>query len=740
MERMQAAAPSGRLARLFFAATALLVAALAARYAWLWMFSHFQLYDDEGYFEVLVRHLLVGRRIYDEVATVYGPAWLAWRWLANGVLGVPLDTDGVRWLTWVLWLACALVTALLAWRAARGAAAASWCALVAGAFAVLHLSALANEPGHPQDLALLVFLGALLAWDLLRERRAGLAALVAGLAIGILAWTKVNLGLYAALPFALLLCLDARSTPQRALGWLALIAAVALPWLLMRTHLGEAWAPGLSTVVGAGLLAAVSFLPRSPRSPRGRELCWLAAGVALASLASLGFALAHGSTLAGLWRALVLLPARFTTEIVIGIRVPGSAVWIALAALFAALFVRLRADALPRWLVPLAELVFGLFTLANLAPHPEWLIPLVLPCAWLVLVPRETRTRRLPLVLCAALQALQVFPVSGSQEALGTALLVPLAALALCDGCTALAGSPAAARMRRGAALLPALLATLYIGGLHFGNARGIEALRATGFERVALPGVRHTRFEENTGARARFLADTLRGQFDAFLSVRGDNSLYGWTGIVPSTGVLVSHSWRLFDAQQQQELAAAYERAPNTLVLDNAERIAPELRASLPFFGMLQRSYRAVLKIGADVLCVQRQAPIPNLSSCVILPEALLARPLARLALRWPRGANAGSLGRIQVANLLVQQLYADSALPDARAHPRIFDGQELLFDGLTKLELPLERLAGAREPRLELPQPLPPETASFALVRFFAPDGTRLCSLPIVIALRGS
>ncbi len=738
MVRMQAPGTSRLLARAAFVLAALLVAALGAYYAWLWMFSNFQLYDDEGYFEVLVRHLFDGRRIYDEVATVYGPAWLGWRWLWNGVFGLPCDTDGVRWLAWGTWLACALAAALLARRATRGEPLSSWCALAAGGFAIVHLSAFANEPGHPQDFAQLVFLGALALLLALRDRRPNAAALAAGACLALLAWTKVNLGLFAALPIVLVVCIDAELLAQRALGWLCLVAGVALPWVLMRAHLREEWAGALALVVGCGLVSARLFAPAGARTPRLRELLQLAAGLALGSAIALGFALAHGSTLPGLWHALVVLPARFTTEIVIGIRVPLAAAFVAPAALALALLVRWRGERLPGWCVPLAELAFGAGTLLELALHPEWLIPYVLPFAWLVLVRPQTRALRLPLVLCAPLQALQVFPVSGSQESMGTVLLVPLAAIALCDACSALASAANASRARRVLASVPAVGVVLYVAWLDFGNVRGLSALRERELERVALPGVRHTRFEESTGARARFLADTLRGSFDAFLSVRGDNSLYAWTGIHPSTGVIVSHSWRLFDDAQQAELAAAHERAPNTLLLDNRGRIEPALRAELPFFRMLERSYRPVVRIGADDLCVHREAPVPALASCVILPEQLLARPGAHLALRWPKGLG-GTLARVQIANLQRQLLFADSALPDARLHPRIFDGTELLFDGVTKLELALERLAAARDPRLELPQPLPQELAPFALVRCFAPDGTRLVSLPIVVAARG-
>jgi hypothetical protein len=722
-------------AHALFALAALALAAAGIAYAWLWMFSNFQLYDDEGYFLVLVRHLLDGRRIYDDVTTAYGPAWLGYRWVLNGLLGAPLTTDGVRFESLGAWIVCALLAGVLVRQATRGQPLARWCALGASAFALLQLSVFANEPGHPQDLAQLVFLGGLALFLALRERRPLAAAALLGLAIGAQGWTKVNLGVFFALPAALL-CLAGNG--QR----LARACALLLPWLLMRTHLAQPWAPALASVVDCGLLAAWIFQRPEPETGRRRQILGLCGGVALATLGCVGFALARGSTLAGLWHALVVLPSRFTSEIVIGIRVPGSAAFVAPAALALALFVRARGARLPAWALPAAELGFGAFTLFCVAPHPEWMIPYALPFAWVVLARAETRAARLPLVLCAPLQALQVFPVSGSQEALGTILLVPLAAIALADACAALARTGSLARTRRVCAGLLAALLVLHGGLLLAGNAHALSTYWGTEEERVALPGVRWTRFEEATGGRARFLADTLRGSFDDFLSVRGDASQYAWTGIAPATGVIVSHSWRLFDERQQAELASAYERAPRALLLDNInpERIPPELRARLPFFLMLQRVYRPVARIGADELCVAREAAAPRLASCAVLPESALRSAGARLELHWPPAPVEGTqIARVQIANRVLRSLFADSAVADARFHPRLWDGTELLFDGTTHPRVTLERLALARDLRLELPQPLPPKQASFISVRFFGPDGARVLSLPVVIALHG-
>jgi hypothetical protein len=285
----------GLAARLALGAAALSLAAAAAVYAWLRAFSTFRAYDDEGYFLVLVRHLLAGRAIYDDVPTVYGPAYLAYRWLLNGACGVPLGTDGVRWTTLAAWLAAVLLVLWITRLLTRRQRLSGWLALAASGFAVLHLYVLAHEPGHPHELGLLLFLGGLAGFAALRERRAAIAALVLGLAIGGLAATKLNLGVLLAPPALLAVLADERSG-WRALRWPLLGFALVLPWLLMHAYLAEPWAQGLGAVAVAGVLSAFALSDPARRAERRLELGLSLAGAAAAVLVCVGFALLRGSS------------------------------------------------------------------------------------------------------------------------------------------------------------------------------------------------------------------------------------------------------------------------------------------------------------------------------------------------------------------------------------------------------------------------------------------------------------
>ena len=52
-------------------------------------FSGFSWFDDEGTILISIRELAEGHRMYDEVYSLYGPAFNLFYWLIYGPLGVP---------------------------------------------------------------------------------------------------------------------------------------------------------------------------------------------------------------------------------------------------------------------------------------------------------------------------------------------------------------------------------------------------------------------------------------------------------------------------------------------------------------------------------------------------------------------------------------------------------------------------------------------------------------------------
>ena len=694
--------------------TPILVVALIVAVYWGGVFSwhalhaNFQAYDDEGYFLVLVQHLLDGDKPYDEVSTVYGPLYLAYRWLLHGVFGLALSSDGLRISLLLSWITCAGLCGLLV----RAGGGCGLSALATSLACLFQLFALTNEPGHPQDLALMVTLGGMLGWARWRETRAGPAAALLGACVAATALIKVNLGVFVGLPALLLL------VPQRIGRWCLLGLMLALPIVLTHAHGSAEWRIGLC----AASMAACVGLMLLPAPVAGvQPLRWaLIGGFALTGLV-LGFALAVGATLPGMLRAVILIPARFTSEIVLEMRVPFEAVYAAALAILA-----LGASRkLPQLLLPL-RLAFVVLVLWGALSRMELLIPFAAPFGWLALG-RQESPARCALAALLPLQLLQVFPVSGTQEALATLLLIPLGFWALQEVLDQL---PETVRSLGPTLPLAGGLFVLFDAGGKWKNA--YESRPA-----MLLPGAERTRAADATTARARFLADTVRGSADHFLSVLGDNSVYAWSGVKPACGVIVSHSWKLFDPAQQAELAGAHQGRARTLVLDNDERITPEMRSSLPFFSMLEREFVPVARIGRDLLCARRADPRPELASACVLradEASRTSRPRARIA--WPPQALEGSVGRIQIVDPGRGLGLADSQAGDPRFQPRLLRGEDL-FDPRAQRHPRLADLQQGEPVWLELPQSAPLETLAGMSVVFSGPAGRKLLVLPLVIEL---
>ena len=135
---------------------AVAVAALGV-VAYLWLWTTYMVYDDEGYVLYTLRAYSKYGHLYTHVYTQYGPFFCV---LFRGLhaIGLPLVNTSARWLTLVCWLGTALLSAGIVLRA-TGALVASVAAM-AGVF--LHLYVMTSEPSHPGGLIVLFFVGSFL--------------------------------------------------------------------------------------------------------------------------------------------------------------------------------------------------------------------------------------------------------------------------------------------------------------------------------------------------------------------------------------------------------------------------------------------------------------------------------------------------------------------------------------------------------------------------------------------------
>jgi len=535
-------------------------------------FSTYREIDDEGLFMQCVRFSLDGAVLYDEVVVPFGPTYYLDKRMAHGVLGLPLTNDGVRWHTLAVWLAMAFVAAVFVYRLTGSGAIAIACQCAT----FFCLRSVTNEPGHPQELVgLLLVLTAGLS--LLWVRAPNTTALALGMAAALLLFTKLNSGVFAIAAvgstFAVLL------RGHRPIGYLTfpiLGLAVLLPWILMRERLD------MDSVLRYAMLVSLSITATawiSTRQRMGNASAglpgYLAAGFLAAAVALISWALVHGSSLAGMWHALVLLPAQHTGSYYLPLIILPVGIHLALCATLTALLAGWalrnpdgRESGMSKaWLGGL-KLCFGVSVLVaavglqSVTMIHALLLHFAIPWLWLLLIPSSGRSfpvaEALPrLVLCwlALMHSLYIYPVAGSQKALSVFLMVLVAAICFHDGLVMIAGwkNSLGGFVQRYA---PAGLVVLCLGfsAMHLQSFRAQYAARVP----LSLPGARLMRVPEEDAVVYRELVSALRESSDTFLCSDGFNSLYLWTELKPPSRMIVFHDlgsakMHWYDASQQR-------------------------------------------------------------------------------------------------------------------------------------------------------------------------------------------
>ena len=196
--------------RLTFAAKALLVIAvvvLGVLFAAYKLTTEFRTYDDEGYILLSLAHYVKHGHLYTDTFSQYGPFYFYAQGIFFQLLHIPLTHDTGRWVTLIYWIASGLLAAQLIYKLSKS----FLLGCTAGLACIIVGSVLAYEPGHPQQLVLLLFM---LASRLSLPSTSGRSAFrlfLLGSVGAALLFTKVNVGVFyiAALAHTLV-CLFAR--------------------------------------------------------------------------------------------------------------------------------------------------------------------------------------------------------------------------------------------------------------------------------------------------------------------------------------------------------------------------------------------------------------------------------------------------------------------------------------------------------------------------------------------------
>ncbi len=574
-----------------------LAAALAAYYA---IFTNFALYDDEGTLLVTLQSFAHGHVLYRDVYSPYGPFYYELFGGLFALTGKAVTTDASRTIVIVLWIATSLLYGVsaqrLSGRLALGAAA------MIAAFAPLGV--LANEPMHPQGLCVLLLGGiTLLAVSASGRRAAGWGAF-AGALLAALLLTKLNLGAYAIAAAALAAVLTLEPLRRRAwVRWPVVAAAVAMPAAVAVQDLNQEWVRNLVAVEMLALAAIVVAGWRLGERAREQGLTrWLFGGLGgflVAAVAIMVAILLNGSSLADVYGGMVTEAARVREVNPTPFPMSPAVIDWAIAALAVAfLAVRLRRSepgAPSVWaggLRVLAGVVIWL-TIMRIAPialnpsaQNQISLPVVL--AWIAVLPpggaEESQFKRFARIFLPALavaQALQVYPVAGSQMGIAALTFVPVGAICIADG-LALLREWSAARARDGLERFGAIVA---VALLAFAADLGVNAIVRPGIN--SFDSYRHGTALPFPGATAMRLPEEQVQAYEAmvnalhehgctdFVGYPNIDSLYLWSGIEPPPPDAPGVWLEALDSEKQQRIVDELRAAKKPCAIRSEARAA---------------------------------------------------------------------------------------------------------------------------------------------------------------------
>lgn len=573
------------------------VAMGAAVAAYLTVFTVWAGYDDEGTLLVTLQAFAQGDALYRDIYSPYGPFYYELFGGLFALTGQAVTTDTSRSIVIVLWVGTSFLFGLAAQRL-TGRLMLGVTGMIA-AFATLYV--LANEPMHPQGLSVFL-LGAFVLLAVFGPTRRPLWAGAAGGALlAALLLTKVNLGVYAVAAVVLAAALTFEPLLRRRwLRWLAIAAVLAAPILVAGRDLGLDWVRDMVAVqllaMAAIVIAAWPLGWHRKEDDDGSRPWLLGAGVGFgaAFVAIMAAIVLSGPSLSDVYEGMIT-EALGVRDVVISQFPMSPAVvdWAVVAVAAAALSVRLRSGwgAAPTIWPGLLRLTAGLaiwLSVARITPvalNPSAGNPdsLAVVLAWIAVIPpagvAEPPYKRFLRVLLPALavaEALQVYPVAGSQVAIASLTFVPVGALLLADALTSLREWSAA---RGGRALerfgvivavaLVALAADFALNSIlrpianNFTIYRDQQALPFAGATNLHLPQV-------NAEEYTRLVEFLHRYRCTDFIGYPNVNSLYLWSGIDPPLPYAPGGWIEALDDERQQRIVDELRASPRPCAIRN--------------------------------------------------------------------------------------------------------------------------------------------------------------------------
>jgi hypothetical protein len=531
-------------------ALAILVALVGTLSAVARLLTWFSFWDDEGYMLVSLAHYINEGHLYTRTSSYYGPFYFYAQGIFFQLLRLPVTHDMGRLVTLVYWVASSLLATVFVYRLSKSpflACAAGLCNTLAG-------SVLANEPGHPQQVVLLLYMIAACLSQPSLSGKYYLRLFLLGCVGAALAFTKVNVGVFyiAGLTQALVCLLPSGRT--RSIGIvLMLIYAAASPWLVMHAGLDHGFRAYffLATVGGIVTFACGALIQAHHRFSMRAAFCAGAGLVTGTALIIVGTSL-QGMSIGSLARGVILnalhhpdvfyVPLGVTPLNLLGALILTAGVvslrwWGRRPAVSWSLhLLRCSVGIGSIWLLTLDHR----FQLLTFYHRIQWVMPL-LP---LTLIPGSHWERdavalfpRFFITYMAVTQFLEPYPVAGSQTGIAAAPMILWAFICIADG---IAGLRAASyRLPQGSgeglrldAVIGGTILVVYAGVSVVGIARSSFPPATTGLRGSAwlhLPPDQAIRFES--------LVRNVSTNCSILFTMPGMGSFNIWSGVPTPNG-----------------------------------------------------------------------------------------------------------------------------------------------------------------------------------------------------------
>ena len=590
---------------------ALIFLLTAVAYAYYTSFSYFAFYDDEGFLMISVQGYLGGHRLYNDVLTYYGPFYYFYEWFIHSVLSVPLTHDFTTGVCVFHWLTAAAILA-----AAGGLITRSpWVGFFVFMQATSHLTPLAREPGHPQELVALLLAVAVLVAVGGSQRRSVLVIL--GAIGAALVLTKINVGVFFGIALLSALVSQGPLSQTHRTWFLGLLVVSGLALLfLFRPHLGEPWAQvycgeACVAILTTNVMARVFWGGRQPGITQAFPVAAAFTSVLILIISVL---LLSGTTFSAMVDNLVTGPYKLGDLFGGHLKVPYAS-WSGAVAFLSGLTVVAFRNRMSRFQPALvaAKGLYGLLGTLLLMGYCNHELGYMWPWGWLLLAglgiespaARRTAFARVFLGLQAAWQGLQGYPIAGTETVVATSLQVLVYSVCLHDAFKAVAAAPWAAR--RLSVLAPrtlVLLHTLLLASLLYLFAdQWCNPVSAGRYYRsvppLGLRGCKHLRLPPEDVDVYRTLTHFLETECDTFITVPGMESLYFWTGKWPPTYLNASTALVMNRNQQTQVIAALGKARRPLIVLREAGGIYSFTPDTGPLGTLISQQCREIERIG---------------------------------------------------------------------------------------------------------------------------------------------